>query len=196
MTNCSVALAVLLSVSAWAQRPQFDVASIKMYPPGASRPQGGSNGFKIAPDGVDARYMRLWGALAWAYDVPGSVFGPDWVSGDRFDIAAKAAGPVAESELKLMVQTLLENRFQLKLHREMRDLPVAVLEAAKSGLKNLAAIQTSDPEKTNLRTERSCCATGLWRRSRRCCKTVLHMEPAKKWWIGRARRKVRFDAEC
>jgi len=147
MMNRGVVFAVALSASALAQRPQFDVASIKMYPAGASRPPGGNNGFKVAPDGVAARYTRFWAALAWAYDIPGSVFGPDWVTDDRFDIVAKAAGPVPESQLRLMVQNLLENRFQLKLHREMRDLPVAVMEIAKSGPKNLSVVQTADPER-------------------------------------------------
>ena len=138
--NGIVVLAVILSAAAVAQRPQFDVASIKMYPPGASRPPGGNNGFKIAPDSVAARYTRFWAALAWAYDIPGSVFGPDWVTDDRFDIVAKAAGPVPESQLRLMVQTLLENRFQLKLHREMRELPVGVMEIAKGGVKKISRL--------------------------------------------------------
>ena len=34
-----------------------------------------------------------------------------------------------------MLQSLLEDRFQLKIHRETRELPVYALVAAKSGLK-------------------------------------------------------------
>jgi len=131
--------------AAFAQQPQFEVAAIRMYPPGAPFPPGGNNGFKVSPDGVAAKYTRLWAAIAWAYDIPGRVFGPDWVTDGRYDITAKAAGPVPVSELRLMVQALLENRFELKCHREVRELPVAVLETGKNGAKNLRAVESAEP---------------------------------------------------
>jgi len=127
------------------ERPVFEVASIKRYPPGSPFPPGASNGFKSSPDGVTAEYTKLWACLEWAYDVPGRVFGPDWIRSERYDIVAKAAGPVLEAQLKLMVQMLLEDRFKLKLHRETRDLPVAVLTVGKNGPKNLHPSDSGDP---------------------------------------------------
>jgi uncharacterized protein (TIGR03435 family) len=100
-------------------RPAFEVASIKAYPPGAPFPKDGSIGIKVSPDGVAWRYARLLNCI------------------DRYDITAKASGPVSKDQLKLMVQTLLEDRFKLKVHREMQELPVAVLTVAKNGPKNL-----------------------------------------------------------
>ena len=66
------------------------------------------------------------------------VGGPAWVldgTGTRFDIQAKAATGTSEDQLKLMAQTLLADRFQLKVHREMRPVPVYALVIAKNGPK-------------------------------------------------------------
>jgi uncharacterized protein (TIGR03435 family) len=128
-----------------AERPAFEVASIKMYAPGSPVPPDAANAFKSFPDGVTAKYTKLWACLEWAYDLPGRVFGPDWIRSERYDIVAKTAGPVPEAQLKRMVQTLLEDRFNLKVHRETRVLEVAVLVVGKSGPKNLHATDAEVP---------------------------------------------------
>ncbi len=62
--------------------------------------------------------------------------GPGWIDSDRFDIEAKAEGnPREEMMAGPMLQRLLEDRFQLKVHREMRERPVYLLTVAKSGRK-------------------------------------------------------------
>jgi uncharacterized protein (TIGR03435 family) len=51
---------------------------------------------------------------------------PEWGNTDRFDIQAKLQGDaltVPVEQTKLMLQSLLQERFQLKSHRELRDLP-------------------------------------------------------------------------
>lgn len=50
---------------------------------------------------------------------------PSWAVTDRFDINARApsANPTKD-DMRLMVQSLLEDRFKLKVHREMREMPV------------------------------------------------------------------------
>ena len=65
-------------------------------------------------------------ALEWAYDLKDyEISGPDWIkSDDRYDIVAKAAGPVSEEQTRQMLQTLLTERFQMKLHRETKNLSV------------------------------------------------------------------------
>jgi uncharacterized protein (TIGR03435 family) len=64
------------------------------------------------------------------------VGGPNWIRDDRWDVQAKAEegtvstspsasiDPAAFSPQQLMLQSLIEERFQLKMHREMRELPV------------------------------------------------------------------------
>jgi uncharacterized protein (TIGR03435 family) len=74
--------------------------------------------------------------------------GPGWLSTDRWDIEARPKAedvastppaskvdPTQPSQQSLMLQSLLEDRFQFKFHRETRDLPVYELAVAKSGPK-------------------------------------------------------------
>lgn len=138
----SLVLLTLASAQPQAERPAFEVASIKMYPPGAPFPSG-TNGIRISPDGVAWRYARLQNCISWAYDIPGRILGPEWIH-DRYDIAAKASAPVSKAQLRLMVQTLLEDRFKLKVHREMQELPVVALIVAKNGPKNLQPIKAAE----------------------------------------------------
>jgi uncharacterized protein (TIGR03435 family) len=54
----------------------------------------------------------------------------------RYDIEATAADTSAtKDQMKEMLKTLLADRFQLKVHRETRDLPVYALIPAKGGVK-------------------------------------------------------------
>jgi uncharacterized protein (TIGR03435 family) len=61
--------------------------------------------------------------------------GPVWLNSDRFAIEAKADGNATRDQILLMLQSLLEERYQLKVHRETRQLPVYALVAAKGGLR-------------------------------------------------------------
>jgi uncharacterized protein (TIGR03435 family) len=69
------------------------------------------------------------------------ISGPDWIGSDRFDISATLP-PGAANQVPEMMQRLLEDRFQIKIHRDKKDFPVYVLEAAKGGLK----MQESAPD--------------------------------------------------
>ncbi len=62
--------------------------------------------------------------------------GPSWMNSERYRIDAKAEGP-ANLELMQgpMMQALLEDRFQLKLHRESKEIDVFELTVGKSGPK-------------------------------------------------------------
>jgi uncharacterized protein (TIGR03435 family) len=84
--------------------------------------------------------------MQWAYDMPAKQIldGPSWLTFTRFDIAATAdTNGLSRSivsdpkhDLKrLMVQSLLADRFHLKLHEDSRMLPAYDLVLAKSGLK-------------------------------------------------------------
>jgi len=76
---------------------------------------------------------------------------PDWVASDRYDLEAKAADATATaSQLMLMLQTLLEDRFKLRWHRETREGPVYVLSVARGGHKLRASkdcVVERDPAK-------------------------------------------------
>jgi uncharacterized protein (TIGR03435 family) len=58
------------------------------------------------------------------------IAGPDWIKSKRYRIAAKAEKPAKAEEMRRMMQSLVEERFQLKSHREQREMWVYALVAA------------------------------------------------------------------
>jgi uncharacterized protein (TIGR03435 family) len=89
----------------------------------------------------------LW-CLGWAYDVKDwLISGPEWITSERYDIVAKAGRAVPVAQMKLMLRTLLVERFKLVLHHETKEVPVAVLVLDKNGSKNLSpAAETGPPD--------------------------------------------------
>ncbi len=62
---------------------------------------------------------------------------PDWVSSDRFDIAAvpDVEGAPNPKQVRRMIQKLLADRFKLTFHHEQREMSAFVLSVAKTGPK-------------------------------------------------------------
>jgi uncharacterized protein (TIGR03435 family) len=58
---------------------------------------------------------------------------PDWARTDHFDIEARAAGEPTKDEMRRMMQSLLADRFGMRVHHETRQVPVFLLVAAKPG---------------------------------------------------------------
>ena len=80
--------------------------------------------------------VSLKSALQWAYRMKEyQVSGPAWIADERYNISAKAAGPVGEQQLRGMLQNLLADRFKVTLHREKRVLPFYALLVARNGPK-------------------------------------------------------------
>ena len=63
------------------------------------------------------------------------VGGPDWLTSDRFDIQSRANKEISWDETAAAVRAMLEDRFQLKTHSEMRQMPVYALTVGKNGAK-------------------------------------------------------------
>lgn len=113
--------------------PKFEVASVKLAegggPPGDIPKNMDPSPGKLAMYNVPLRYC-----IEWAYNLKDyEIQGPDWIKFDnRYDILGKAAGPVPEEQLRLMLQSLIVERFQMKTHREPKDTNVYVLSRGKS----------------------------------------------------------------
>ena len=58
---------------------------------------------------------------------------PDWVRNDRYDIEARTSEPATKDQMRLMMQSLLAERFKLAVHWEAREVPVFVLALATPG---------------------------------------------------------------
>ena len=117
--------------------PSFDVASVKPRPPADTHP--------IRPDYCQrsGRFTMLGTPLEWSiryayqvrdYQLAGA---PDWVRDfhTAYNIEATAGRPVTVDECRLMVQSLLADRFKLTAHREPRESNVYFLTIAKTPLK-------------------------------------------------------------
>jgi uncharacterized protein (TIGR03435 family) len=132
------------------RRPRFEVATIKR----TSEVTGPGADFTAMPGGrFHARNNEVANLIGNAYDVPRYRIAnmPAWVTSERYDVEGKAVDPNAtRPQLMLMLQTLLDDRFKLRWHRETREGPVYVLSVARGGHKLRASkdcVKEFDPAK-------------------------------------------------
>ena len=115
-------------------QPAFEVATVK--PANAAVTGNTSSGVSTGKGKLDARNVTLKRCIMGAYSVgPHQVVGgPDWLTSERFDILAKSEEPVDDDAVMMvMLQQLLAERFELKVHRETRTLSAYLLEPGKNG---------------------------------------------------------------
>jgi uncharacterized protein (TIGR03435 family) len=58
---------------------------------------------------------------------------PKWATTERFDIEARATAPSTKNQMRLMMQSLLADRFKLTIHLETQEKPVFALVLLKAG---------------------------------------------------------------
>jgi uncharacterized protein (TIGR03435 family) len=122
----AVAVASPLAVS----DPVFEVASVKPN-------RSGDAGWRLDPQpggrltGTNVTAAAL---IRFAYELPDfqMVGGPKWLNSDRFDVVAKAEGDPPLKQQRLMLRTLMAERFKLSAHTETRELPIFALVLARS----------------------------------------------------------------
>jgi len=121
----------------------FEVASVKLsrgafVPPNvpinageAYRPTGG----RFRADFPLWTYIQFAYKIAPAEDQTRQILAriPKWAATDRYSIEAKAPGNPTKDQMRLMVQSLLAERFQLAAHFETREAPVFALTLVKPG---------------------------------------------------------------
>ena len=126
----------------------FDVASVKQDK--AGRPPNGpapySNfplfaGSVFPPNGghVYITNLPLWYFIVFAYKLGGSEAIdidpqlPDWAQHERFDIEAQASDGTTKDQMRMMMRSLLEERFKFAAHWESKQEPVYDLVLMKPG---------------------------------------------------------------
>ena len=119
--------------------PAFEVASVKAAEPlDPAKLAAGQQriGATIDAARVDLRSLSLGDLIRTAYRVKSyQLSGPDWMNTERFDVVAKLPEGAKRGDVPEMLQTLLEQRFQLTLHRTTKELPAYALVVAKGGPK-------------------------------------------------------------
>lgn len=115
----------------------FDVASIK--PSRVARAGGEGSGrekLTLTPNSVMIENAGLNFCIQTAYGVKFyQVSGPDWLISERYDILAKTERPADREQLMQMLQALLTDRFNLRLRRETKNVPVYQLIATSRASK-------------------------------------------------------------
>ena len=103
-----MAVGVMMICGAFARPPAFEVASVKRVD--WSLQLGGMQR-ETTPDSLTMPHVSAGYSIRWAYGVqPYEIVGPAWIDPPtdfHYDIVAKAAGPVGDDQLKLMLRTLL-----------------------------------------------------------------------------------------
>jgi uncharacterized protein (TIGR03435 family) len=129
--------------AAAANQPAFDVASVKPNksgnPPTTNFPLGPGDVFNPNGGYFAATNLPFVTYLFFAYKIMGNEAKfvlpqlPDWANTDRFDIQARAEGNPGKDEMRLMMRSLLAERFKLSIHKETRQVPVFALVLIKPG---------------------------------------------------------------
>lgn len=107
--------------------PRFEVASVKPLPAGSN-----IAGYRPEPTRFSG-YFSVVDAVVFAYQMQlhRIVDAPQWAKDQRYEINA-TTGQRKPGDLALMMQTLLADRFALKVHRERRPMPVYALTLSRS----------------------------------------------------------------
>ena len=129
------------TLSAQGAPPAFEVASIKLsqpQPDGQMRIGGSIDAARVSLNNVTLRDL-----IARAYEVKvAQINGPGWIDTERYDVNAKIPNGMSD-QVNPMLRTLLEERFQMKLHRESKEMPVYELVQGKGELKLEKAAEPS-----------------------------------------------------
>jgi uncharacterized protein (TIGR03435 family) len=138
------AMAIPLLCQTLARKPSFEVASIKPSDPGqrGSRAQVQPGG-RVVISGIPVRDMMTLAYRVRDFQITG---GPGWLETDRWDIEARAEegsfspptsppDPNTPDPMSIRLQSLLEDRFRLKIHHETKELPIYELTISKGGSK-------------------------------------------------------------
>jgi len=127
-------LALLFALSSAALRAQaplaFEVASVKVNKSGTTQAN-----IAMPPNGVNFVNLPLRAIIQLAYGInqPSKLVGvPDWAVTERFDITARAAGPITQEERRLMLQALLADRLKLVARLEKREISILALMLART----------------------------------------------------------------
>jgi uncharacterized protein (TIGR03435 family) len=113
-----------------AERPAFEVASIKSSDPNPSN----AIWIGMSADAGMVRYtnITLKDCIRAAYRVRDfQIQGPDWINDARFEITAKLPPATSQDQIPEMLQVLLAERFKLTLRRDMKVQSVYALIAGK-----------------------------------------------------------------
>jgi uncharacterized protein (TIGR03435 family) len=143
MMNCFSAHGQLQQAAEGAA-PSFEVATVR-----PSRAEAVGTNYHLSTSRFEAENAPLTALIRFAYDIKSDdqlPKDPSWIASERFDVDAKVDDAAAEAmnkllpdqkfkQFRLMLRSLLEDRFKLKVSTQMKELPVYALVVTKNGPK-------------------------------------------------------------
>jgi uncharacterized protein (TIGR03435 family) len=137
LRNASFVLLFVRSIPAFSQPqtapPSFEAADVKVNKSGEARMAvdflpGGKFSMRNVP-------MKVMIMMAYHVRPEALAGGPGWLDSDRFDVVAKALQTTSPEEIRLMLRTLLAERFKLAIHTDQKIMPAYALVLGKAGPK-------------------------------------------------------------
>ena len=130
--------------------PTFQLVDVHVSPhSNAPSIRGG----QLRGDRYTTSQATMTNLIARAYNVDSRYVygGPSWLDLDRFDVVAQAPRTTSADDIRLMLRSMLVDRFKLVVHTDTKPLPAYVLTVAKGGPKLKQADAASKPD-TSRRT--------------------------------------------
>jgi uncharacterized protein (TIGR03435 family) len=142
----AISVGALVQQGPSPRKPSYEVVSIKPNVSGSNRVRVRSqNGGRFVATNASLRMLLLYAYPLLNNEIEGE---PGWTDVDRFDVDARPPSDLKNLSMDVirpMVQSLLEDRFQLKAHFETRNRPVYALSIGKEPRIKLSADQTPVP---------------------------------------------------
>ena len=138
-SSAKIGLVLLLSTAGWGQasesKPAFDIADVHVSPRSdwVKTPAKAMQGGFLNAGRYELRRATMLDLIRTAYSVDADKVygGPSWLDYDRFEVVAKAPAGTRPQTLRLMLQSVLEDRFKLAVKMDTKPVPAYVLSAAK-----------------------------------------------------------------
>jgi uncharacterized protein (TIGR03435 family) len=130
----SISVAAFLSLAIFGQSagapPAFDIADVHLS---AHSTNPNMTGGVIHAGRYELRKATMVDLIRTAFgvDADSVAGGPSWLESDRFDVIAKAPPNTSLETARLMLQTLLADRFKLVVHMDTKPMPAFVLSVGK-----------------------------------------------------------------
>jgi uncharacterized protein (TIGR03435 family) len=157
------AIALLLLLGQAPAKPAFEVATIKRNVSGEDGSIGIEPGGRFRAINADVRFMiaTMYRPAGGPRLFPSQIVGlPDWASREKYDMIGKVADEFAGlsaaeqfRRMPPMVQSLLEDRFKLRLHRETRQMPIYALVVARPKVIRTSTVDCrKEPDKCRIQS--------------------------------------------
>jgi uncharacterized protein (TIGR03435 family) len=123
--------------------PEFEVCSIKPSNPSAQGRGLTMRGREVVTINTPGKFLMGFVYGVHDHQIVGA---PAWFDSETYDLDGKPApeGLPNQNQIKIMIRKVLADRFQLKFHREQRELSVYAIEAGKGGPK--MTVSQADPK--------------------------------------------------